>query len=172
MQSANRTITIKVSKAEAQARRDREDNEPLSQVAKRIVAKKQKKPVAVIPVNKTTRVLLRTEERGYGTTSVYITAGMEKQHEAAKTALKNGGSLCHFFEDHETPCHRCGDFWENHHKNGGCKSIIPLFSCKCSSCAHCDKFAFAEMMKTPAQKKAEERAFKKADRAEARYWGY
>lgn len=170
MQSVNRTITIKVSKAVAQSCRDREDNEPLSQVAKRIVAKKQK-PVAVLHVNKTNRVLLRTEERSYGTTSIYIKAGMEKQHEEAKTALKNGGSLCHFYEDRETPCHRCGDFEENHHKNG-CKSIIPLFSCKCSSCAHCDKFAFAEMMKTPAQKKAEERALKKADRADARYWGY
>lgn len=167
MQAVNRTIKIKVSKSVADAHREREDNEPLSAVQARIVAKKAKKAQKVIPVNKTNRVLLRTEERGYGTTSIYITAGMEARHEEAKAC-----GLSHFYEDRETPCHRCGDFEENHFKNGGCKSIIPLFSCKCPSCAHCDKFAFAEMMKTPAQKKAEERALRKGDRAEARYWGY
>jgi LDH2 family malate/lactate/ureidoglycolate dehydrogenase len=179
MQAVNRTIKIKVSKSVADAHREREDNEPLSEVAKRIVAKKaqkvrtpaqiqaaQERRIKKIEANKP-RVLLRTEERSYGTTSIYIKAGMEAMHEEAK---KSG--ISHLFEDNETPCHRCGDFEENHHKNGGCKSIIPLFSCKCSSCAHCDKFAFAEMMKTPAQKKAEERAFRKGERAEARYWGY
>jgi hypothetical protein len=180
MQAVNRTIKIKVSKSVADAHREREDNEPLSEVAKRIVAKKAQKvrtPAQIqaarerrikkIEANKTNRVLLRTEERGYGTTSIYIKAGMEEMHEKAKQ-----GGISHLFEDHETPCHRCGDFHENHFKNGGCKPKGPLFVCKCDSCVRLDRMTLTEMMKTPAQKKAEERALQKADRAEARYWGY